>query len=108
MDSSRPFTVDKVVWHTQRPGTNETLDQVSKRFRAMITFLQDNGLTTRQVLSSRQRITDETAILSTDLTEVGLALMRKCYDKWLQKVDAGLDPEDISLFEKQLAKLEKK
>ena len=87
MGTNQSFTIDKVGWHTQRPGNNETLDHISRRFRAIISFFQENGLAIHAILPSGEAITDDLAIASTHLTEDGLVLMRKCYNKWLRWSD---------------------
>jgi hypothetical protein len=107
MADNQPFTIDKVEWHTQTRGNTETVDSIHRRFKVIISFLRENGLTTSPILSDGAAVTEDLAITSTDLTEDGLAIMRKCYDKWLQRVDQGMLPEDLSLFQKQLAKLRK-
>jgi hypothetical protein len=107
MNEKQTFTIDKVGWHTQTPGNTETTESIHNRFRAITAFLQENGLTVKHILGSEEQITDDLSIRSVDLTEEGLVLMKKCYDKWLQRVDQGMPPEDLSIFQKELAKLRK-
>lgn len=99
------FTIDQVSWHSNARGNPETREHINARFWAVVSFLQRSGLTTRTLASDPGQISDAFAIQSDDLTPVGLELMKKVYEKWLTKVDEGLDPNDVTLFERQLAKL---
>ena len=51
---------------------------------------------------SADDISDEFSIEASDLTDQGLELMRKAYDKWVRKIDKGMDPKDTSLLAKAL------
>jgi hypothetical protein len=100
--SAESFTIDKVSWHTQREGNLETRAQTIARIWSVVAFLQDNGLTEKVLASSEHDITDEFSIEAADLTERGLEVMRKAYDKWVGKIDKGMDPKDTSLLVKAL------
>ncbi len=60
--------------------------------------MQNSGLTTHKLANSVSDISDDFAIESDDLTEVGYVVMCKGYDTWLSKVDAGMDLNDISIL----------
>jgi stress-induced morphogen len=96
------FTIDKVAWHTQTPGNPETREQIVARFFAVVSFLQQHGLTNRMLASSLADISDDFSIEASDLTETGLEVMRKAYDKWVRKMDKGMSPSDTSLLAKAL------
>jgi hypothetical protein len=96
------FTIDKVEWHTSTPGNLEPRELTVRRLFAVASFLQSHGLTRRPLVGGIEEVTDAFAIESRDLTDRGLELMRQAYDKWVRKVDRGMDPEDLSLFEKTL------
>ncbi|MBA4078141.1 MAG: hypothetical protein C0508_24150 [Cyanobacteria bacterium PR.023] len=99
------FTIDQVSWHTKVVGNPESTEQILRRFWLVVDFLQRNGLTKKTLASSPERITDDFAINSNDLTPTGLDLMKKAYDRWLTKVDEGMSPDDLSILEKALAKM---
>lgn len=99
MSQVKSYTIDKVGWHTNTPGNTEPRDKTHARFRAVIDFLQDNGLTTRTILQKDDPVDDETFIHTDALTTEGRLVLEKCYQKWLRKVDRGLDPQDVSMFE---------
>jgi hypothetical protein len=52
--------------------------------------------------SSLADISDDFSIEASDLTETGLEVMRKAYDKWVRKMDKGMSPSDTSLLAKAL------
>jgi hypothetical protein len=99
------YTISKVGWHTQTLGNTETTEQIHRRFHTLASFLQDNGLTVRTLLAPNDVITDESAIRSSDLTDEGLFLLKKCYDRWLKKIDKGMPPDDVTLLQRELLKL---
>jgi hypothetical protein len=99
------FLIDQVSWHTKAVGNPESREQIVARFWSVASFLQSNGLTNKVLARSMEDIGEDFAISSDDLTEKGLALMKKVYDKWLSRVDEGASPGDLTMFEKQLMKL---
>ena len=99
------FTIDQVSWHTKVSGNPESKERITSRFWVIVDFLQRNGLTNKVLASSPDDIDDDFSINSSDLTPIGLALMKRGYDKWLTKVDEGMLPDDLSILEKILAKM---
>lgn len=98
------FTIDRVSWHTQQPGSLEPREHVIRRFFLLVQFLQAQMLARTALPSSIDEITDDFAITSEDVTELGLELMRKAYDRWAQKAAAAPEP-DTRVLERALAKL---
>ncbi len=99
------FTIDKVSWHTSVKGNTEAPEKIYGRFLAVAQFLNQHGLVRRPLLPEGAQITDDFAIKSDDLTEEGLQLMKKAYDKWLRAVDKGKSYTDMSLFDRELLKV---
>jgi hypothetical protein len=96
------YTIDQASWHL-RAGS-ESRDKTFRRFRAVATFLQENGLTTRPLLPDGEVEIDESfRIHSSDLTADGLELMGRHYDRWLRGVDRGKPVEDLSILRKALS-----
>ncbi len=96
------FTIDKVVWHTRIPGNPEPREHIVKRFYAIARFLQEHGLTKRTLVTSADEITDDFALHSEDLTELGMRVIKSAYDRWLRRLDRGGDPENTSMLKKAL------
>lgn len=93
-----PFMIDQVSWHTNTSGNTETREQIIRRFFVIASFLQENGLTARNIACPEGEIDDNFGISSADLSDQGMIIMRAAYDKWLQKIDNGMPPEDLSVF----------
>jgi hypothetical protein len=103
MKGQQEFTIDQVSWHTKGKDNPESPEMVRRRFRILADFLQDNGLTVRVLLAAGGEPKDDLAIRSTDLTDEGLAVVRKAYDKWLKKiVNKRKDLSDGSVLSKAL------
>lgn len=98
------FVIDQVSWHTGTPGNTETREQIVHRFWVIANFLQSNGLTFRDLICQEEDIGDSFGIRSDDLTNEGLAVVKAAYDKWLQKVDNGMPPENVSLLVRALSR----
>ena len=98
------FTIDKVSWHSTVEGNTESRDQIILRFFSLIQFLQNNALLKSTLINNIEQIDDDTAISSSDLTDLGLSVIKDSYDKWLRKVDKGMSPTDTRILEKSLAK----
>ncbi len=99
------FVIDQVSWHTKTLGNPESRDHIIRRFRVIANFLTVNSLSLRDLTCQEADIDESFNISSADLTDDGLSLMRAAYDKWLQKVDEGMPPEDVSLFIRALKRL---
>lgn len=76
------------------------------KLTTLVHFLQDHGLCARTLTPVGQEIADDFALLSTDLTERGLAFMRQGYQKWVKFVDRGGDPADTAILLRELGKLD--
>ena len=99
----KDFCISKVRWHTlDVRGDIEPRENVLRRFRIIIDYLQENGLTTRTIASKEEPITDETGIMLSDLTEEGFLMIKKCHDKWLRGIDRGKDPANLKNWDKAL------
>jgi hypothetical protein len=102
------FTIDKVSWHTMTPGNTEPRERTVLRFHVIHKYLRQNNFLRRDLLSENPEIDDTFAISSSDVTEEGLAFIRAAYDRWLRKVDNGMDPRDVSVLDRALKRLREK
>lgn len=101
----KSFVICQVSWLTKTPGMEGERDSIIRDFYFVTKFLQDNGLVRHLLMRNIDDITDDFAISSDDLTDDGLAVMKAAYDKWVQKIDNGMSPEDVTLLEKALKKV---
>lgn len=101
------FVVDQVSWHTNTPGAPEPMEHAVRRFFSLVSFLQEYGLTTKELARNAKGIGPDFAIRSTDLTEEGLAVVKAAYSSkgWLDKVDHGMDPSDVTLLKRSLKRI---
>ena len=78
--------ISKLGWFTQMKSIPPLTDKFKTEqiifFENIIHFLQDNGLTTKEILKKGEKPTDNTEIKIGDLTEEGLKFylygIRKC------------------------------
>src|SRR4051812_32749063 len=96
------YIIDKVSWHTMTEGNPETREETLLRFKVLHKYLQEHHLLRPALQNQHQEIDDNFAIHSRDLTEEGLAFMKAAYDKWLGKIDIGMDPRNASVLDRAL------
>jgi hypothetical protein len=94
-----------VSWLTQTPGNESRRGEIENQFYHVTKFLQENGLLVGKSIRAIDDINDDFTLLSTDLTADGLALMRAAYHKWLDKVGAGMPPENVTMLQKALKRI---
>lgn len=101
------FTITRVSWGTARIalGSTETVERIHARHRALVFFLQEHSLTVRQILKEDDPLNDESKLMRADLTDKGFKLYQKVEKQWLNGIDRGKDPTDMTIFIKELAKL---
>lgn len=79
--------------------------RVAERLKVFVDFMQENDLTTREILSADQPVTGALRIWSTDLTDDGMAVVKTGFDKWLRSLDKGTDVKNISILNNALKKV---
>jgi hypothetical protein len=99
----KDYTIDKVSWHTRVEGNPESPEDVKKRFRVLVRFLQENRLTVRQLLSDEDEVRSDFGIRTSDLTNEGCQVMKASYDKWLKQVtNRRKDSGDLGILHQAL------
>lgn len=87
--------ISKLGWFTQMKSIPPLTDKFKTEqiifFENIIHFLQDNGLTTKEILKKGEKPTDNTEIKIGDLTEEGLKFYLYGIRKWRQKYDRAKD-----------------
>ena len=101
--SDNTYTIDKVEWHASTPGNPESKKSIELRFRTISAFLNDNNLVVEAIDVPEQDLPDEFEINTRQLNERDISFMKLAYDKWLQRIDSGALPNDISFLEKKLS-----
>lgn len=109
--------ISKVAWFTQsklatQPITQEYKERQYRFFENYVHFLQNNGLTTREILKEGERATDESQITIGDLTEEGFKFYAFGIRKWREKYDRAKDKDkainDFTFIEKKLKEFREK
>jgi len=106
----KDYTIAKASWLTKVKRNYEFNDTlVYGYFRGLISFLQDEGLTTRIILPESGEINEDTSIMASDLTSEGFELITKALDRWTDNIfDKGKSPTDYTLLDKHLQKIRSK
>ena len=104
---SQVFQILNVSGLVETPGMEDQREQTINLCYQVIKFLQDNKLMTRPMMNSIEDVKD-IVLMSTDLTEEGVEVMKAAFYKWLEKTDKGMPPEDTSLLIKTLNKIRNK
>lgn len=105
MEHDADFVIDQVGWGFV--GSLESTADQKSRFRALVVFLQNNGLTCRTLLGEGEQVPDDFALRKSDLTPEGLRLIRLAYQKWLAAMDRRQcsDPQNVRILDRALARL---
>ena len=104
---SQVFQILNVSGLVETLGMEDQREQTINLCYQVIKFLQDNKLMTRPMMNSIEDVKD-IVLMSTDLTEEGVEVMKAAFYKWLEKTDKGMPPEDTSLLIKTLNKIRNK
>jgi len=76
-------------------------------FSNIIEYFQNNNLTKRTILAENEQVKESTCIRASDLTNDGFSLMKKCFDKWIEKViDKVILPTDYKMLDNALRKIQ--
>ncbi|UTY55834.1 hypothetical protein [Massilia sp. erpn] len=89
-----------------RNGAGIEIDKEAAIFTALCGFLNAHGLAVAPLPVHGPGQWDDFALRVNDVNETGLALIRAGLDKWLRGIDRGKAPEDVSLLQKALEKLQ--
>lgn len=105
---SQVFQIFRVAALTQTPGMENDREESINLCYQVIKFLQDNKLMMRPMINSTEEVNDDFVLMSSDLTEEGVEVMKAAFYKWLEKTDKGMPPEDTTLLMKALNKIRSK
>jgi hypothetical protein len=73
------------------------------RLSALAAFLERHRLTTRRLTGAGGSVGEDFVFMSSDLTPLGLELIRKAYVKWQRQAKT---PDDVRPLEKALVQLQ--
>lgn len=104
----KEFTIDACKWYIyEEMDDAEKIDAIKKfkfRYEPLLGFLLESKLFNKTL---PQNIEDWQSfeLQLSDFTDDGLELVMHCHDQWLDSVEKGIKPENISLWKRQLSKL---
>jgi hypothetical protein len=82
----KDFTIDAAKWHMNDPLGDAVLIDHEMSWRPIIAFLQANRLLRAEEFGTNWKSWKEFEIRASDLTDEGLALVRRCMSKWAKSV----------------------
>lgn len=101
------FIIGQVSWLTQVKRNYEFDSKLCyTAFESIINYFQNNDLTTRTILTQSEKAKETTCIRSSDLTDEGFILVKKCFDRWMEKViDKVIEPTNHKMLDNALKKI---
>lgn len=107
MAMENDFIIGQVSWLTQVKRNYEFDSGLCYiAFENIIKYFQRNELTTRTILTQDEKVKETTCIRLSDLTNEGFMLVKKCFDKWMEKViDRVIEPTDYKMLDNALRKI---
>ena len=105
---SQAFQIFRVAALTQASGNEGRQAYIVNVLYQVIKFLQDNKLMVHPMINSIEDVNDAFVLMSTNLTEEGVEVMKAAFYKWLDKTDKGMPPEDTTILMKALNKIREK
>ena len=81
-------------------------ESVYHSYEVLVSFLQEQKLTTRRLLESSERPPNNFQIRSSDLTEEGAELLHRALEEWMDAIASGKSAEtDVSILERELKQI---
>jgi hypothetical protein len=106
---SKPFTIVSFEWmkkiEDRLAAAGEEFDSIEvilTKLSALAAFLDRNQLTTRRLTNADGMIEQDFVLNSTDLSPLGLQLIREAFEKWQRQAKTA---DDVKPLEKALAQL---
>lgn len=99
------YAIDKVSWHTRSDPDPAFHERVRLRFQAVARFLQSNNLAKTTLLPDGVPVNDAFEINTSSLTDEGRQFMKQAYSKWQKAQNKGKSPTDVTILQKELARL---
>jgi hypothetical protein len=108
---NKPFTITSFAWckdiESRLAAAGEDFHSeeiILAKLSALAAFLDRNKLTTRKLTNADSHVGENFVLESTDLTPLGLQIIRKAYEKWQRQAKT---PDDIRPLEKALTAIKK-
>ena len=100
------YVIERVSWFRNLAFNSDFMNQECHFFENYVRFLQENGFTTKTILGSNDKATEESEIKVSDLTEEGIKFFKYGILRWRKKLDRAKDREkaisDFKFINKKL------
>ena len=104
----KEFIIDACKWYLYEDMDASTQLEIAKKFKSRYEPLLGFLLESKLFKNNLPKSVDDWKIFElklSDFTEEGLELVMHCHDQWLDSIERGVNPENISLWKKQLSKI---
>ena len=101
MEPRKNFIIEKLSWYHGKVLHHDP----KLKFTILVRFLEDNQLTTRNLLLDNGEISDDFVLYLEDVTELGYKLLQGGYQRWIKAIDIGTHPSKIYILVRALNKL---
>ena len=101
------FAILNIAIHLAASKNKKYRESIVRYFETLVEFLQVNELTTRELLKTGKVPADDFKLMKSDLTDEGFEFVKRSLDKWTAKVERGDPIGDVSILERELAKIRK-
>lgn len=106
--SMKEFIIDSCKWYIYEDMNSasqlDAIKEFKSRYEPLLGFLIESKLFKCNLPKSIEDWQCFEMKLS-DFTDDGLELVIYCHDRWLDSINKGVNPENISLWKRQLSKL---
>ncbi|HCM43677.1 MAG: hypothetical protein UY39_C0002G0004 [Candidatus Kaiserbacteria bacterium GW2011_GWC2_49_12] len=105
--TDKPFQIFRLAALLEVPGALATFEYLQDEVWELIKFLRINNLASDDCLpNTKDEVTREFRLMSTDVTEEGLRVLRGGFHKWIDKNDnINRTSIDMAPLEKALEKV---
>ena len=102
----KTFTLDSCKWYVDAEKTADfkarALERFQTRWRSLHKFLREEGLFSNSEMNNDVQDWSSFCIKSSDLTELGFDLFKRCHNKWIKSSDRGRALDNIDIWIKEL------
>ncbi len=104
----KDMVIDACQWYIEESSEENTKCKVAEEFKnryvPLLRFFEETGLTRKREVDKNKNWL-EFEIKMSDFTDEGLELLMLCHDKWLDAIARGSNPQNMSMWQRQLNKL---
>ena len=103
----KDMVIDSCKWYLDEglpeEQKNELTEKFKRRYEPLLNFFKESGL----MIMDKMDVEDWQSfeIKMSDFTDEGLELLMLCHDRWLDAMERGLNPSNITLWKRELDKL---